>query len=281
MGRDRPRRGTSGKPSSNNKHKKSTAFQKLYSFTPAARTPRPFIQFFREKGMLPPFPRHFTSAYCRDLAGSARTGNRGLGSPHSADHTETLTPPIVRQDKRFAFGSIHKSSLGLFISLDLELSRWRIGRGGVPARLRLHFHGWAVSHRRGEVDLTHSPYTIPGCTYAPISITPGAGLPYERLSLLPAGPAGDPRAGAVRSSLSHRQYRPFRPGCQGPKPAPSALAEGRFSLLPVWFIIAPIDIFLYCLEPWTLCASQGSLFVFEFLFASSKTNFRIQFEIKN
>ena len=85
---------------------------------------------------------------------------------------ETLTPPIVRRDKRFAFGFIQKSSLGLFISLDLELSRWRIGRGGVPARLRLHFHGETV-FCRGETDLTHSPYTIPGCTYAPISITPG------------------------------------------------------------------------------------------------------------
>lgn len=148
------------------------AFQKLYSFIPAARAPRSFIQFFREKGILPPFPRHFTSAYCRGLAGSAHTGNRGLGSPHSADHTETLTPPIVRRDKRFAFGFIQKSSLGLFISLHLELSRWRIGRGGVPARLRLHFHGKTV-FCRGETDLTHSPYTIPGCTYAPISITPG------------------------------------------------------------------------------------------------------------
>lgn len=145
VGRDCPRRRTSGKPSSNNKRKKSTALQKLYSFTPAARAPRSFIQFFREKGILPPFPRHFTSAYCRDLAGSAHTGNRGLGSPHSADHTETLTPPIVRRDKRFAFGIIQKSSLGLFISSHLELSRWRIGRGGVPARLRLHFHGKAFS----------------------------------------------------------------------------------------------------------------------------------------
>lgn len=121
----------------------------------------------------------------------------------------------------------------------LELSRWHISRGGVPARLRLHFHGKTV-FRRGETDLTHSPYTIPGCTYAPISITPGAGLPYETLFPLSACPAGDPRAGAVRSSLSHTQYSRFLPGRQGAEKAPSASAEfGSFpcaycSHSPLW-----------------------------------------------
>ena len=101
VGRDYPRQRASGKSSSKNKQKKSTAFEKLYSFT-LWRKRRSF-QFSWEKGRNFPFP-HSSLKYCRSLAGSARTGNRGLVLPHSADHAETLTPPIVLRDKRFTFG---------------------------------------------------------------------------------------------------------------------------------------------------------------------------------
>lgn len=63
----------------------------------------PLFSIFLEKGRNFPFP-HSSLKYCHSLAGSARTGNRGLVLPHSADHAETLTPPIVLRDKRFTFG---------------------------------------------------------------------------------------------------------------------------------------------------------------------------------
>ena len=107
----------------------------------------------------------------------------------------------------------------------MELSRWRIGRGGVPARLRLHFHGKTVCCR-GETDLTHSPYTIPGCTYAPTSITPGAGLPYEKLFPLSADPVCDPRAGAVRATFHTASIAVFCRAVKGQKKPPPLTRRG-------------------------------------------------------
>ena len=136
-------------------------------------------------------------------------------------------PPIVRQDKRFTFDNRlpFNGSTWAYLS-HLELSRWHIGRGGVPAYLRLHFHGERV-FRRGETDLTRSPYTIPGCTYAPTSITPGAGLPHERLFPLSACPVRDPRAGAVRAAFHTSSIAAFCLAVKGRKKPPPRQQRGR------------------------------------------------------
>ena len=99
-----------------------------------------------------------------------------------------------------------------------------LGRGGIPACQWLHIHGKAVSRHRRSSNFTRSPYTIPGCTYAPTSITPGAGLPYETLFTLPAGPARDPRAGAVHAAFHIFSVSAFRPVVKS-KNAPSASAN--------------------------------------------------------
>ena len=112
---------------------------------------------FSGKGHNSPFPP-FLRQYCLSLAGITRTSNRGLGSPHSADYTETLTPPIVHQDKRFTFGQNHAVTgpLGIFIK-KVKLPRRHIGRGGIPACRWLHFRNKAVSRYCGQIKLHAQP----------------------------------------------------------------------------------------------------------------------------
>lgn len=156
---------------------------------------------FSGKGHSSPFPP-FLRQYCLSLAGIARTSNRGLGSPHSADYTETLTPPIVHQDKRFTFGQNHAviGPLGIFIN------RWSYPASTLAGEASPHAVGSTSATKRflttaDKSNFTHRPYTIPGCTYAPISITPGVGLTYQKLFPLLAVPVRNPRAGAIHATF--------------------------------------------------------------------------------
>lgn len=79
---------------------------------------------------------------------------------------------------------------------------------------------------RTKSNFTHSPYTIPGCTYAPISITPGVGLTYQKLFPLLAVPVRNPRAGAICATFNIFSISSF-PAYVKNKNRPSALAEGR------------------------------------------------------
>lgn len=112
----------------------SNSIEKEHGF-PRSCTPsnlrREFYRFqFLLEGKIPPYP-HLIRQYCRHLAGTACTCNRGLHSPHSVDHTETLTPPIVRQDKRFTFGHNQLGRcgpLGIFMTHGVAPKAHRQGR---------------------------------------------------------------------------------------------------------------------------------------------------------
>ncbi len=68
----------------------------------------------------------------------------------------------------------------------------------------------AVPRPCRKLNLTDSPCTIPGCTYEPRSITPGAKLPYQKLFPRPAVPAhdSDGRAGHATFDMFSIQFFP-------------------------------------------------------------------------
>lgn len=115
--------------------------------------------------------------------------------------------------------------LGIFIK-QVKLPRRHIAGEASP-----HAVGSTSATKRfpataDKSNFTHSPYTIPGCTYAPISITPGVGLTYQKLFPLLAVPVRNPRAGAICATFNIFSISSF-PAYVKNKNRPSALAEGR------------------------------------------------------
>ena len=95
---------------------------------------------------------------------------------------ETLTPPISHQDKRFTFGLIPQYPAGTgshrAIKSTQSCSEHTLAGYATPRAFRSA--GKCGFPLNCQINLTHSPSTIPGCTHGPF-MTPGGGLAYQKV----------------------------------------------------------------------------------------------------